>query len=377
MHDIHPIRFFTRQLAEHEQFKKENLNWDSFKKISAWYSKLLLVEPFRIYERISRDSQIKEHQLKKPPIFILGHWRSGTSFLQSLLSRDPRRGFLHKYASVFPESFLCSENILKPLIRKITDSFETKKNISQISVSWEWETPGELDIAMITLFSPYSPHWGHVFPADEFDHYMNKFTYFNTTTQEEEAQWKKTCHHLINKVSIKNNNRQLIIKSPANTARIEQLLDLYPDAKFIYIHRNPYDVFYSNVKMWEVILNNLSFQRISREQMINNIFKTYKKLLNQYLQHRALIPENNLIEIRYEKLIKAPLNILETSYKTLSLEDFDNARSSFEDFLSSQMKSSGSKYNYTSNILERIETEWYFSLKEWPYESLHKSIAAE
>lgn len=377
INSIHPIRFFTRQLVEHDQFKKGNLSWDTFKKISAWYSKLILIEPFQIYERLSRNKQIKNHQLKEPPVFILGHWRSGTSFLQSLLSCDPRRGFLHKYASVFPESFLCSEKILKPLIRNITDSFATKRKISQISVSWEWETPGELDIAMITLFSPYSPHWAHVFPDDEFDYYMDKFTYFHTATPAEEKQWKQTCRYLINKVSIKNNRRQLIIKSPANTARIEQLLDLYPDAKFIYIHRNPYDVFYSNLKMWNVIIDNLSFQSISREQIIDNIFKTYRKLLKQYLQRRSQIPDANLIELRYENLMKTPLKILENSYNTLTLKGFHNAKSSFEDFLKDQEKKSSSQYSYSSNIVERIQNEWDFSLKEWPYKSPHKNVAAE
>jgi len=368
MKNINPIFFFSKQLFRNKQFNPENLNTESLKRITAWYIKLFLIEPFRWYELITRDKQVRSHRLKKPPIFILGHWRSGTSFLQTLLAKDPARGFLHKYASVFPESFLSSEDFLKPLIQKITNTFNTKENISKISVSWEWDTPGELDIAMITLFSPYSPHWGHVFPEDKFDYYMDKYTYFTTATAEEERQWKEICRYLINKTSIKHNQRQLIIKSPANTARIEQLLDLYPKAKFIYIHRNPYDVFYSNLKMWKVILNNLSFQQIDRQQITDNIFVTYKKLLESYIQYRTLIRNGNLIEIRYEKFIEDPLIGLRKIYHALSLDGFNNAAPSFQHFLKGQKKHTISNYQYEPEIVRRIEAEWHFSLKKWPYE---------
>lgn len=361
-----PILFYTKQLFENRSAFYSNANPEIYKRIFAWYMKLFVTEPFRWYEIITRDRQIKNHKLDRPPLFILGHWRSGTSFLQTLLSRDPARGFLHKYASVFPESFLSSESVIKPVVRKITDTFETKQNISKISVSWEWETPGELDIAMATLFSPYSLHWGHVFPADKFDHYMEKYAYFNTATEEEEKRWKETCRYLINKASIKNRKKQLIIKSPANTGRIEQLLDLYPNAKFVYIHRNPFDVFYSNLKMWNVILDNLSFQQISRKQIIEHILRTYRKLLSSYLEQRSSIPRENLIELKYETFVEDPIVGLDRVYNTLSLGGFDDALPAFQQFLSNQEKKSSS-YQYEPEIVSRIEKEWQFSLREWPY----------
>lgn len=344
------------------------MDWDSFKRIAAWYSKLFLGEPFRLYERLSKEKQIINCKIEKPPIFVLGHWRSGTSFLHSLLSCDPRRGFLRKYESVFPESFLSSENLLKPLVKRIIDPSKLKRNVSKISGRWEWEAPGEPDIAMITSFSPYSPHWGHAFPAESFDYYMDKYACFDTATKEEERRWKEAYRYLMNKISIKNEHRQLVIKNPADTGRIKQLLELYPDARFVYIHRSPYDVFYSNLKMWNVIIDNLSFQKITQEEIISNIFSAYSKLLGKYLEHRSLIPESNLIEIYFEDLAKAPLSILEQIYQTLALEGFEDVKPLFRRFLDSQKNHTPSRYRYSAAISERIEWEWKFSLEEWPYE---------
>jgi len=369
-----PLLLYTKQLLENRSIFNTNSGPDIYKRIAAWFVKLILTEPLRWYEIITKDSEIRNHKLEHPPLFILGHWRSGTSFLQTLLAKDPNRGFLHKYASVFPESFLSSESIIKPVAKKITDTFETKRNISEISVSWEWDTPGELDIAMITLISPYSPHWGHVFPADRFNDYMEKYAYFNTTTSEEERRWKETCRYLINKVSIRNTKKQLIIKSPANTARIEQLLDLYPKAKFVYIHRNPFDVFYSNLKMWHVILDNLSFQKIDQQQIVKYVLETYKKILSSYLDKRCIIPEGNLVELRYETFVQDPIVGLHRIYNELSLGGFEEALPYFQKFLSSQ-KNRSSAYHYESEIISRIEKEWGFSLREWPYSPVSDTLA--
>lgn len=41
----------------------------------------------------------------------------------------------------------------------------------------------------------------------------------------------------------------LLIKSPVHTARVRLVLGLFPRARFLYIHRDPYEVFQSAVHM--------------------------------------------------------------------------------------------------------------------------------
>ena len=46
----------------------------------------------------------------QPPLFILGHWRSGTTHLHNLLARDTRQfAFANTYQVVNPHTFLCTE----------------------------------------------------------------------------------------------------------------------------------------------------------------------------------------------------------------------------------------------------------------------------
>jgi hypothetical protein len=53
---------------------------------------------------------------------------------------------------------------------------------------------------------------------------------------------KVTYRHSKRGVVSKDKPKPLLIKSPVHTARIPLLLRLFPKAKFIYMHRNPYEV---------------------------------------------------------------------------------------------------------------------------------------
>ena len=44
-----------------------------------------------------------------PPLFILGHWRNGTTHLHNLLAVDPQFAFPNNYQVVCPHTFLCTE----------------------------------------------------------------------------------------------------------------------------------------------------------------------------------------------------------------------------------------------------------------------------
>jgi len=65
--------------------------WVSFKKIgrASLITALTLIGiPFRIFEKLRFHKLLDKIQIKKPPIFIIGHWRSGTTYLHNLFVQD-------------------------------------------------------------------------------------------------------------------------------------------------------------------------------------------------------------------------------------------------------------------------------------------------
>ncbi|MET0668031.1 MAG: sulfotransferase, partial [Methyloceanibacter sp.] len=51
-------------------------------------------------------------KLDTPPVFILGHWRTGTTLLHDLFAEDPNLAFPTTYECFFPHHFLISEGRL-------------------------------------------------------------------------------------------------------------------------------------------------------------------------------------------------------------------------------------------------------------------------
>lgn len=357
----HPIRNLTNLLKKHDVDSRTNLS-----RIALFYLKLILQEPFRILEEVNYSDAIQQHKLQKDPVFIIGHWRSGTSFLQYLLGKDPQFGYMNKFQVVFPDIFLHSERFLKPLIESLPKTFSITQDAQNMSINLELDSPSEIEIALTTIISPTSLHWGHIFPENARE-YFEKFLFFEGIDEQEVEEWKNSYHHLIKKVSLKNDGRQVLIKSPGNTSRINKLLELYPNARFIFIHRNPYDVFYSSKKLWNTLLDNLALQDFTESQMEQEIIYVYKELLSHYLRQRSQIPKGHLAEIRFDSFMADPVEELAKVYKELGFNGYEKARPEIAAFLDKKTSGKASNYTYEPHILKTINKEWAFAFSEWDY----------
>ena len=147
--------------------------------------------------------------------------------------------------------------------------------------------PKEEEFA-IAAFGPESMVTGYLFPSNFLKNFRHNilFSYPNSNA---ESNWKKHFDYFVRKLSFANNGKQLLLKSPANTARIKQILDLYPDAKFIHIYRNPYSVYQSYFHLFNKLLPMLSFQQISDEAIEEMIFVSYQELFEKYFNEKELI----------------------------------------------------------------------------------------
>ncbi|MDX1586625.1 MAG: sulfotransferase, partial [Balneolaceae bacterium] len=194
----HPIHNLTMQLRKHGAFSRQNLP-----KIALFYLKLVLQEPLRILEEVNYSKAIREHSLGKDPIFIIGHWRSGTSFLQYLLGQDSQFGYMNKFQVVFPDIFLYSESFLKPFVSKIPKTFNLTRDAQNMSINLDLDSPSEIEIALSTMISPASLHWGHIFPKSARQ-YFDKYLYLERIKEEELNRLRQDYRYLIKKVSLQS-----------------------------------------------------------------------------------------------------------------------------------------------------------------------------
>jgi omega-hydroxy-beta-dihydromenaquinone-9 sulfotransferase len=175
--------------------------------------------------------------------------------------------------------------------------------------------------------------------------------------------------YFLRKLTAANQRRQLLLKSPANTARIKLILELYPDAKFIHIYRNPYDVFQSHLHMFKKLMPMLSLQHISDESLDEIVFATYIMIHEKFFSEKTLIPKGHLTEISYEDFIADPLKGLEEIYSDISLPGFQSAKTAFEEELKSYNDYTPNKFTMEPALAAKIKHRFHFAFEKFGYKS--------
>ncbi|MHA1667195.1 MAG: sulfotransferase family protein [Candidatus Heimdallarchaeaceae archaeon] len=341
---------------------KFDISWKNLWKVFAITFIIIVLSPFSFIEKIISKQKIKDVQLKKPPIFILGHWRSGTTFLHELLHSDPNLEYMTLTESVFPNLFLYFYGFIKRIFGPFLPETRPQDNVR---INTEFASEHDFAIANVSSMSPYS---GAYFPKNQ--DFYNKYVSLEGLTEKQILKLKESINYVIKKLTIRKRYKQLVLKSPVDTARIDMLLDLFPDAKFIHIERNPYHVFFSTKRMHEKLVTIMMMQNIHPD-LDEFVLQTYEELMSRYLEQVHLIPKGNLIEIKYEHFIKEPLQTVEKIYEKLSISDFEQAKPYFMKYLEKHRNYKSATYKISDSDKERIYKRWHQIINRLGYEAPH------
>jgi len=329
-----------------------------------WLLKTILFEPLRWFELATQSKKIKQHTITEPPVFILGYYRSGTTFLQQLFMQDDRFGYTSAFQMIFPEIMLSCEKWLTPALESVSHLLKIQNPIHRIPFTWY--SPGEENVAMATSLSSVGAQWGFFFPK-KMSEYFEKYVLFENIPDGKIETWKQTYLFLLKKISLANQKKQLILKSPPNTARIKLMLSLFPDAKFIFVHRNPYEVFASNRRLWKVMVQLYMLGRTNGINYNEIILETYSEIMQRYLQDKNIIPPGHLIEVCYEEFINEPINKMKHIYSSLDLGDFSYCEKKMATFADSQKKYVKLNHKLTEDEMKSISVKWEPFIRYWNY----------
>jgi hypothetical protein len=237
--------------------------------------------------------------------------------------------------------------------------------VHRIRLSFRY--PGEEDAAMTTALNPRGAQWGYFFPEMMLEHF-HKYVLFEELPAAEQQAWQADFLFLLKKISLANQSKRLVLKSPPNTARVKLLLSLFPNARFIFIHRNPYEVYASNKRFWTVTNRIYALGDTRTVDPRNIILETYAKTMQRYLQDKVLIPSGQLIEIAYEDLIQQPLATGRKIYDELQLPDFGPVEGQLQRYLAGQRSYVRLQHELPSAERELVSRQWEPFIRYWGYE---------
>ncbi len=324
-------------------------------KILCWVlSRLEVIESWR-YRKI-----VEPKPLQRDPLFILGHWRSGTTYLHSVLSCDKQFGYTTTYQTVLPNAMLFGQPLFKAIMRCVMPS---RRPVDGLELDPDLPQEEEFALSGMSRCSYYN-FW--FFPRSMME-YCERYLLMNEITAEELSLFERAFVRLI-KISLYNTGGQRYLsKNPPHTGRIKELLRMFPDAKFVYLVRNPYDVFESTRRFFVETIAPLKLQDRTEEELTADFVEVYRRLYEKYQRDKLLIPSENLVEMRFEDFEANPIESTQNIYQSLSLDGFESARAAMEQYVAERRGHKRGRYNYPKESLERVETQWGRVLRDWNY----------
>ena len=327
-----------------------------------------LFAPMRLAQSVVYGGRINRQELHPEPLFLLGFWRSGTTLLHNLLSMDPRWGFVNTYQAAMPDVFLAGQNRVRRMIEK---SLPPNRGVDNIPV--DFAMPQEEEIAMMCT-SGLSPYAFLHFPRtaeQSLDYLFVK----DRLDERQQAEWRRAFTKLLKAASYHMDGRPLLLKSPSNTSRITALLELFPEARFIYLQRDPYDTVRSYERLIRLMNDWHALQRVDFDELLTKQLEVYRDMALAYLEQRRLIPEGRLVEIRYEELEQDKIGQVKQIYDALGL----GSDAAFDERLTDYVASiEGFEKNpsYVSDRVIRAVNEYVpFLVTEYGYPSRAESGA--
>lgn len=261
-----------------------------------------------------------------PPIFILGHWRSGTTHLYNLMA-GAGFGYVPPVAVGLPWDIAGIARVFRPLLER---ALPEHRWIDRMAVTPS--SPQEDEIALASMCE-LSFYHGIYFPR-HFDALIDRGVFLDGAKADQITRWERRLMLFYGKL-YRAQGARLLIKNPVYTARVSQLRRLFPGAKFIHIHRSPHEVFASMRNFYARLLNVLALQDVPGDLDIDaTILRVFGRMMAQLEGDVADLLTPDYVELSYRDLSGDPIEALKRIYTALDLPGFAEAEPHFRAHLS-------------------------------------------
>jgi hypothetical protein len=314
----------------------------------------------RLIQEAFYGDRIRRTVIREDPIFIIGHWRTGTTLLHELLILDDRHSYPTTYECLEPNHFLLTEKLFTRLFRFLMPSRRPMDNMAA-----GWDRPQEDEFALCMLGEP-SPYLTIAFP----NHPPQDTEYFDLEGVSAQARerWKRSFYSFLQRITLRNPKR-LVLKSPTHTCRVKTLLELFRDARFVHIVRDPYVVFPSTMNLWKSLYTTHGLQKPRFEWLQEYVLRCFTLLYRKLDEARPQVPLGRFHEIRYEDLVRDPLGEMELLYERLDLDNFEQVRPRIEEYLTRNAGYQTNRYDTIApDLRQEITRRWGDIIHRYGYE---------
>jgi hypothetical protein len=280
-----------------------------------------------------------------PPLFIIGHWRSGTTLLHEMAMLDDRFCCPNTFECFAPSHFLLTEDVMTSALRWMIPS---KRPMDDVAAGWD--RPQEDEFALMNLGAP-SCYRRIAFPVSSPDH--PEALDLTKLPPAELDRWKRSLRRFLDMLAVRDPRRP-VLKSPPHTARVGVLAGMFPESRFLHVVRDPYVVIPSTLRLWKSLHDVQALQVDRGEALERYVFAAFEEMHEALERDRAALAADRLHEVRYEDLVADPVGILQQCYERLALGDFERVRPALERQAESMRRYRTNTYRHDPRLVAAI-----------------------
>ena len=238
------------------------------------------------------------------PIFIIGNPRSGTTFLHCLLTQTGEFAAFKTWQLFLPA--LTARTLFRPLIDYLIQNDLQTLVPAQVGHELALDRVDhdeflffyQLDTQFVTALSPLA--------LDDREYPELRFH-----DRQPEPRRRRSVEFLrgcFQRQLVYTQTKQVIAHLHFSIQRIQTLLETFPDAKFIYLVRSPFDTISSHLTLnYNALKYRKITQKISPDKLKLYLDRRYRYDIELYryfskLRQDRVIPEDRLLILKYEEL---------------------------------------------------------------------------
>jgi omega-hydroxy-beta-dihydromenaquinone-9 sulfotransferase len=263
-----------------------------------------------------------------------------------------------------PAHFLLSGSVLHDRLAK------QKAYRPMDNMQYSWSSPQEDEFALLCMGAP-SPYEALLVPSLMSD--PRVLLDLRCRSREEQDRWAQIFQLFLRLLTLQQ-SKPMVLKSPTHGFKLPLLPSLFPQACFVIIERNPYEVFASNLKLWQTLLEMYSLESTSSAQIESFVLAAYvihEDAINEGT--RGLGP-GTVSRVRYEDLVADPLGQVKRIYSELKLTGFEDAHPALEQHVASVSDHQRNRFVLSPAQKDAVDERWGSLIRDkgysWPGEWL-------
>lgn len=345
----------------HEPFKilldslKREANLNLIGRIMTRADLLLFLEArLQIEDTIRNNPQILDEEIREP-IMIIGQGRSGTSALHNMLSMDPANGVLKEWEITYPcpppeaETYADDPRIEKAAgyLGMIT------RVIPEVHSMHEFGADMPMECIKLHGLTFNSPAWFNPFggEAPSYSAAMAKRSVVPVYEYEKRVlkllQWR-------------NPRKRWLLKSPYSINHLPDILKVFPDMGFAWIHRDPIKALASVVNLIGTLLwcrSDHPFSNFPLEAYTDA--ETSAAMLSQPITwiENGVLPKANLCNVQYLDFVEDALSVAVQIYEGLGLELTEQALAAMRQYMQDSPRAKRPPHRYSVGSSESVDAK--------------------